>query len=564
MRKMLFSLIRLLEREERKRLHRLIVLCLLNPIIDLFGISMLLPILNQAVAQPGSPAVMLEVAGLGLLFVCKTVFELLKSRQARALSSESAHKWSVKIYELYSKEPLQEHNRKSAIQAIAGVRGDVAVCANIIVTSMNLISDGLTIIGSFVVFIYIAQWLGIATCVVVAAFMALLHWRSSKNMAEYGKAKRQLEIRANGMTSTAFGAYKEIKIDANKQNMLDKFEAASATCAKVQRDYEFSVEMFSILLQNALQILLILVLAVVVALRIDLTGIVAQAAVYLTILVRMIPGTKSMITALNTVQYGRKYCEVLQENLARFARLKEDEAQAQVLRERPVTLKKGIRVEGLTFGYDGGRQIFRDASLEIRSGESTAIIGPSGAGKTTFLDLILGLLQPQAGHIWYDDFDIVDGKDAAGPCRVDLGQIVSYIPQTVYLNGETIRNNIVFMAEEDDEKRIRECLQCAQIWEDVAAMPDGMDTMIGQNGTTVSGGQRQRIALARALYKDFEILIMDEATAALDMETEKAVIDSIRQIKGGKTLLMVTHHLSLANECENVFKIENQTMMRVR
>ena len=112
--------------------------------------------------------------------------------------------------------------------------------------------------------------------------------------------------------------------------------------------------------------------------------------------------------------------------------------------------------------------------------------------------------------------------------------------------------------------KVISCLQCAQIWEDVEKMPDGIDTLVGQNGTTVSGGQRQRIALARALYKDFEILIMDEATAALDIETEKAVIDSIRQMKGNKTLLMVTHHLSLADECEHVYRIENQKLVKVR
>ena len=147
-----------------------------------------------------------------------------------------------------------------------------------------------------------------------------------------------------------------------------------------------------------------------------------------------------------------------------------------------------------------------------------------------------------------------------------MGELVSYIPQTVYLNGETIRNNVAFFEEEEevDEARVIECLKCAQIWEDVRKMPDGIHTLIGENGTAISGGQRQRIALARALYKDFELLVMDEATAALDMETEKAVIDSIRQIKADKTLIMVTHHMSLANECDVVYKIEEQKIVKVR
>lgn len=182
------------------------------------------------------------------------------------------------------------------------------------------------------------------------------------------------------------------------------------------------------------------------------------------------------------------------------------------------------------------------------------------------LDLILGLLSPQEGHIWYDDFDIVENRDSQGSCQADIGAAVSYIPQIVYLNNETVRGNVTFLAgeEDQDEKRVIECLKCAQIWEDVREMPEGLDTLIGENGTTISGGQRQRIALARALYKQSEILIMDEATAALDMDTEQAVIDAIRQMKGTKTLLMVTHHMSLADACERAYKLEKRRLVRVR
>ena len=149
---------------------------------------------------------------------------------------------------------------------------------------------------------------------------------------------------------------------------------------------------------------------------------------------------------------------------------------------------------------------------------------------------------------------------------MNMGKLVSYIPQIVHLNGETVRNNVAFFEEESqiDDARVKECLQCAQIWEEVQAMPDGVHTLIGENGTAISGGQRQRVALARALYKEFELLVMDEAMAALDMETEKAVIDSIRQVKKGKTLLIVTHHMSLANECDMIYKIENKKIVRMK
>ena len=227
---------------------------------------------------------------------------------------------------------------------------------------------------------------------------------------------------------------------------------------------------------------------------------------------------------------------------------------------------RGIEIRNLTFGYQKDIKIFEDASVKIPARKTIAIIGPSGSGKTTFLDLLLGLLKPETGSIIYDDYDIVSERDKEGECIASIGDVVSYIPQTVYLNGETIRNNVAFYETEAsiDEEQVCKCLQQAQIWKEVTQMPLGINTLIGENGLAISGGQRQRIALARALYKNFEILIMDEATAALDMETEKAVLDSIREIKGNKTLLMVTHHMSLANECELLYKIENRKIIRIR
>ena len=150
-----------------------------------------------------------------------------------------------------------------------------------------------------------------------------------------------------------------------------------------------------------------------------------------------------------------------------------------------------------------------------------------------------------------------------GKCRGNLGHIISYIPQTIYLNGETVKNNVGFFDENIDEQRVRKALEISHVLADVEKLPDGIDSLIGEAGSVLSGGQRQRIALARALYKDFELLVMDEAMASLDMDTEKAVIDSIRQVERNKTILLVTHHMSLARECDLIYKIEGKKLVRV-
>ena len=318
-----------------------------------------------------------------------------------------------------------------------------------------------------------------------------------------------------------------------------------------------------IVLRDFMQAALFFVLAIVLATGADLAQVVPGAVIYVTLLLRLLPVAYRVVITLGNLQYASKYYEELKMALDRYDEIQRAQVEEAKLREKQVTLDCGVRVEHLSFHYPNGKQIFEDASLDIPAGHSVAIVGASGEGKTTLLDLLLGLLHPQSGHIWYDDFDLVEGRDGQGPCRADIGRVVSYIPQTIYLNDDTIRSNVAFMVDEDED-RLVECLKCAQIWEDIQGMPDGLDTVIGRNGACISGGQRQRIALARAIYKQFEILIMDEATAALDVDTECAVLDSIRKMRGDKTLLLVTHHPSLARECEYVYRLENRKLVRIQ
>ena len=562
----LSKLIHLLDKPQRAALKWFALVCLFAPAADLFGVSMMIPLLQKTFQREPSEEIIGQIAVLALVLLMVGIFELMKGHCSVALVTDIAHSWSMKLYELYGIEELEDHNKKTSVQAINGARSDPTVCAGTIPSCFGLAIDLLTSLAYALAMIYVAGGVGAASCVLIAVLMVALYRYSRFRAARYGEERRQLEIRAGGLVSVMFGAYKEIKIDARRSNLLERYRQASEDCARVQKDYAFTKGLQGIVLRDLMQSGLFLSLAGALAFGADLTHILPNMVIFITLLTRMLPVSKRIVETLTGLQYAEKYYEALQEALDRYAALKQVQEDRQHLREKQVTLNQGIRVEHISFHYPNGKQVFQDASIEIPAGRSTAVIGPSGGGKTTLLDLILGLIHPQEGHIWYDDFDLVDGRDGQGECRADIGSIVSYNPQIVYLNDETVRGNVAFMSGEGEqsEERIIECLKCAQIWEDVQELPNGLDTLIGRNGSAISGGQRQRIALARALYKQFEILIMDEATAALDVDTERAVIDSIRQIKRQKTLLMVTHHLSLANECDHIYRLEDMRLVKVR
>ena len=565
MREMFQYLTGILDGKEQKMWKIYAVFSFISPVVDIFSFSVIIYIINIVVreneADPGLTAFTFFMV---LVSILKCLFELYKSKLANRFVYDGAQKLSMKIYELLLKEDLMEHNKKSVMQAMNTVRNDTTNSIQIIVDFIEAGINGITMAGFAVVLICVSKWLGVVSCVILLLLMAVIFFRMRKRMQEYGEKSRDCSIRANSQITIAYGSFKEMKIDDRFAFVLRKYEDASQAFAQIQGEFKYKISSIAVILQNLIMAAMFAVLAAVLVLGTNLAAVLAPMVVYITALVRMLPMAYNILNAMHRIEFAKKPYEAVREAMADYTLLKEEEQRARTVREKKVTLQKGVSVRNLTFGYSDNALIFQNASIEIPVGRSIAVIGASGVGKTTFVDLLLGLLRPQGGQIFFDDYDIVTRSDGKGPCKANLGAMVSYIPQTVYLNGETIRNNVAFFEEEEqiDDDRVAECLRCAQIWEDIQKMPEGMHTVIGERGVTISGGQRQRIALARALYKDFELLVMDEATAALDMETEKAVIDSIRQIKADKTLIMVTHHMSLARECDVVRSEEHTSELQ--
>ena len=557
----------ILDQKDKKICKVYTVLGLISPVVDIFSFSVIIYIINIAIrenqASKGLIAFTLFMTGLSVL---KCLFELYKNKISNRFVYDGAQKLSMKIYEALIKEDLTAHNERSAMQALTMVRNDTTSCVQIIVSCIGILVNSITLAGYAAIMIYVSRWAGVISSAVLALLMWWIYSHTRARMLAYGEKSREYSIKANSQISIAYGSFKEMKIDDRSSFVLEKYREASNKYAQIQGEFKYKTGSISVILQNSIMAALFTVLAVILGSQSDLASVLAPMIVYITALIRMLPMAYNIIFELHNTEFARKPYAALKDCMLKYDLMREEEDQREKLRLKKMTFQKGISVRNLTFGYRENMNIFEEASIEIPVGCSIAIIGASGAGKTTFVDLLLGLLKPQSGHVFFDDYDIVTGRDSEGSCKVHMGELVSYIPQTVFLNGETVRNNVAFFEDESniDDARVEECLKCAQIWEDIMKLPDGVHTLIGENGTAISGGQRQRIALARALYKDFSILVMDEATAALDMETEKAVIDSIRHIKGNKTLLMVTHHMSLANECDVIYRIQDKKILRVK
>ncbi len=221
---------------------------------------------------------------------------------------------------------------------------------------------------------------------------------------------------------------------------------------------------------------------------------------------------------------------------------------------------KVLALSGIRYRYPKGEtDVLSDASMTVKKGQSVGIVGPSGAGKTTAVDIMLGLLRPQDGKV------LIDGTDI----RLDMDGWLSeigYIPQQIFMLDADIRENVAFgvPADEIDDERVWKALKDAAMDDYVRSLPDQLQTQLGERGVRLSGGQRQRIGIARALYTDPSVLFFDEATSALDNETEAAIMDSINHLHGEKTMIIIAHRLSTIEGCDHVFRVEEKKIRRER
>jgi len=263
--------------------------------------------------------------------------------------------------------------------------------------------------------------------------------------------------------------------------------------------------------------------------------------------IRLAPMGNSIVTSINNINYNNNSVEIIIRDLK--SKKNTGIVDSSFDSEDFSTLK----LHDIFYRYPGANYFScENISLEIKKGESIGIIGKSGSGKTTILDIILGLLESQSGKILFNNVQLSK--------RINNWRSkVAYIPQDVFLIDGTIKENISLGEAKDsvDNFRMNKSIKQARLLDIINKLPNGIDTKIGENGARISGGQKQRIALARAFYYGREILIMDEATSSLDKETEKEIVSEIKDLHGIKTMIVIAHRMSTVAYCDRIYKLDD-------
>lgn len=569
------SVFKVFDGKQKRNLVGMAFLILINSGVSLLGVSVLLPFI-QAVMSPeellendiirwaydllglkNTDQLIIALAiGIMIVYVAKNGFIIFMNNMQYRFSYYGKREMQDRLMKYYIRKDYTFFLNHNSAELMRDINTDPEMFYAAVLNMLQLASE-VCVSGIMVIFLVVTDPLITLGVVLAMAVMVLLFLKKLRRiLAGFGDDRRKYNANILQCMQQAFGGIKEIKI-ANRESYFEgEFIKQNGLYTYVIKQNSF----LSSVPKPIMEALCIVGLMGAIIVEISITStnpteFVGTLAVFAASAFYLLPSANKMAEYLASIIHNGVVIHKIGEEYGKIRDM--DLEQTKEQNYSPVSLEKEIRVEDLTFSYpDAEEPVLSHVNVTIPKNKSVAFIGPSGAGKTTMVDLILGVLKPQEGKI------TVDGRNISESYR-GWHDKIGYIPQTIYMLDDTIRNNIAFGKGEDvRDEDIWEALRQAQLDEFVASLEDGLDTMIGEAGVRLSGGQRQRIGIARALYRKPEVLVLDEATSALDTETEAAVMEAIDGLQGTLTMLIIAHRLSTIKNCDMVYHVENGGVTR--
>lgn len=489
------------------------------------------------------------------VFVLKNLYLAWQLRLQINFSLKNQIYFSKMLMRNYLLKPYLYHLNHNTATILRNVNssGEV-IFANIYVSLFQLLTEIVTI-G----FIWIMiSLIDLFTATITAGFLLVILYFIlrifRKKIADIGEKQTQFSAVYLKWVNQGLGAIKETKILRKESYFLKKFSNAYEMYSEAYRKYLIINQTPRMLIEGIVVCSLLLLIIVKILLGTSTAEIVPLLGVLALAAFRLMPSINRIVNLSNTIKFNMPlFNEVYEDYISIKSNSDLFKNNCNIIKNvEKIKFNNKIKIENIRFNYSNNRKILENISFVIPKGAFVGIIGASGAGKTTFVDILLGLIRPNAGNIFVDNVDIhnnIRGWQAN----------LAYVPQSIYLIDGTIKENIALGVPEDevDHELIDKVLHMAELYDFIYSQPDNINTSVGERGVKLSGGQRQRIGIARALYQKPEVLILDEATSALDNETEKSITDTILKLKGKITIIAIAHRTSTLEQCDFKVKFEN-------
>ena len=418
---------------------------------------------------------------------------------------------------------------------------------------ISLVRDTLTVVGLMGYLIYL-NWRLTLVVVIIFPVIAFIMSKINKRLRSLNREQQGLTSELAYIVEESAAGYKIVKVHGAEQYEMRRF------MEKAERLRQFALKsaVAGGLNQPITQLIASMALSVVLVIALMQSAsegvTVGGFASFITAMMLVISPLKHLADINQPLQRGLTAAEMI------FALMDEpiEEDESRKPNMKPLdTTKGGIRFENVSFSYEqevGRKDALTNVNLSIKPGEVVAFVGPSGGGKSTLVNLLPRFFKPTSGHIFLDDVPLED------IILSDVRKQIAFVSQDVILFNDTIAANVAYgavVAEGIDRGRVIEALEAANLSALVKELPEGIDTLVGDNGNRLSGGQRQRLAIARAIYKNAPILILDEATSALDSESERQVQDALERLMVGRTTVVIAHRLSTIEHADRIVVLEH-------
>ena len=458
--------------------------------------------------------------------------------------------------ELYAKVLSQEYSvlkHKNTAEIQRTLTTDVSYTFNAVSAAMTMVQQAITGIAFVGILICMDPILTFGMSVLMVAVYFLYQKMSGRLTTTAGKKARTAFIGMLQTTRESIGMIKLVLVSGKQKYFVDRYNQFTEEHAQQEQKSLFFQKIPRIIFEVVVMCGVLLYILVLICTDGDFLGRLPVFITFALATVKLIPVVSSLASNSNTIRFClapfERVCEVVREKPA--GEVAGEPMEKPMDEMGPKALTRGVEVVDLQFAYEDGITLLNQVSIEIPANKITGFIGKTGSGKTTMADLILGLYEPISGDI------LIDGMPLQEMRKWWAGK-VGYVTQAVVLQDSTIRENLTWgLEKEADEEKLWSCLRAVQMEEFVLKLPDGLDTRTGENGARLSGGQIQRLGIARALYHDPVFLVLDESTSALDHETEAAVLQTLQNIREGRTILLITHRDTAMNICDRVYDFTN-------
>jgi len=505
---------------------------------------------------PQAVLVAWAVSALALVYLVKNAFLAFLAWRQSAFAFTAQARVAHKLFARYLAEPYIFHVQHNSAQLIRNVTTEATLFgSHALLPGMLLVAEACVLVGIGTLLLLFEPVGALVVGGVVGGSAWAFNRFTRSRVARWGRLRQHHEGLKLQQIQQGLGGVKDVRVFGREAAFLAAFDQHNDAVAKVGGRQSGLQQMPRLWLELlAVGGLAMLVLSMILRER-AVNDIVPVVGLFAAAAFRLMPSMNRVLTALHGLRYGLPVIDMLHAELTRSPAA-DDEDVAGAVR---APFSRGIRIDELSYRYPGApAPSLSRLSLEIRVGETLGIVGSSGSGKSTLVDLLLGLLTPDAGRIDADGCDI--REDLRG-WRSQIG----YVPQSIYLTDDSLRRNVAFGVPDAqiDDAAVTRALAFAQLDAFVAARPEGVHTFVGERGVRLSGGQRQRIGIARALYHDPPILVLDEATSALDVATEAEVMKAVAALQGRKTIVIVAHRLSTVEQCDRLCRLEGGRVVQI-